>query len=204
MAKLYFRYGTVGCAKTLNLLAVAHNYDRQDKRAVVIKPAEDVRFGAETIASRAGLERPADFVVKRDSRLDPTDFADSHCVLVDEAQFLSVEVVEQMRELTRKLDLPIICYGLRTDFRGTLFEGSRRLLELADSIEEVKTTCAYCNRKATMNLKSIDGEPTLAGPSKELGCEELYQSVCYAHYREKLGIESAEDARRAEERENSR
>ena len=107
-------------------------------------------------------------------------------MLVDEAQFLSASVVDELRELTLRKELPVICYGLRTDFRSALFEGSRRLLELADSIEEIKTTCAYCNSKAILNLKSLDGEPTLDGPSTELGCEELYLPVCYRHYRERL------------------
>ena len=187
MAKLYFRHGPVGCAKTLNLLAVAYNYERQGKRALVLKPATDVRFDPLKVASRAGLERQADLLLEDDTRLCFDFFEDCHCVLVDEAQFLSASVVEQLRELTLRKELPVICYGLRTDFRSDLFEGSRRLLELADSIEEIKTTCAYCNSKAILNLKSLDGEPTLDGPSTELGCEELYLPVCYRHYRERLG-----------------
>jgi thymidine kinase len=109
-------------------------------------------------------------------------------VLVDEAQFLTPEQVDELRDLTQKAAVPVICYGLRTDFRSALFEGSRRLLEVADSIEEVKTTCAFCNRKAVLNLKSVGGAPTLAGPSRQLGAEELYLPVCYAHYTSKLGI----------------
>jgi thymidine kinase len=199
MAKLYFRYGTVGCAKTLNLLAVADNYERQGKRALVLKPAADVRFGARRVASRAGLERDADLLLEDDTRLAFEFFDGCHCVLVDEAQFLSPSVIEQLRELTLAKDLPVICYGLRTDFRSVLFDGSRRLLELADSVEEVKTTCAYCNSKAILNLKSVDGEPILDGPSTELGCEELYVPVCYRHYREKLGDEAARRARESVE-----
>ena len=97
--------------------------------------------------------------------------------------------MEQLRDLTLKAGVPVICYGLRTDFRSKLFEGSRRLMEVADSIEEVKTTCAFCNRKAVLNLKSVDGVPTLEGPSKQLGAEELYLPVCYDHYTSKLGLE---------------
>ncbi|MGE3166143.1 MAG: thymidine kinase [Planctomycetota bacterium] len=190
MAKLYFRYGTVGSAKTLNLLAVAHNYERQGKACVVIKPSFDTRFGADEVVSRAGLSRAAHITVQDDTQLDLDRISGSQCVLVDEAQFLSPSVVDQLREVTRKLDIPVICYGLRTDFRTHLFPGSRRLIELADTVEEVKTTCAFCNRKAIFNLKSLGGQATLAGPSKQLGAEELYQPTCYIHYVEKLGLET--------------
>lgn len=189
MAKLYFRYGAVSSAKTMNLLAVAHNYERQGKGVMVLKPAFDTRFGEEDVVSRAGIDRRANRTVQDDTELDFTEFEGSDCVLVDEAQFLSAAVIDQLREVTRRLGIPVICYGLRTDFRTHLFEGSRRLMELADSIEEIKTTCAFCNRKALLNLKHLDGVATLVGPSKQLGAEELYQPVCYAHYMEKLQLE---------------
>jgi thymidine kinase len=192
MAKLYFRHGTVGSAKTLNLLAVAHNYERQGKRVKVLKPAFDDRFGASRVASRAGLDRDADLLLKEDTRIEPAAFEGCHCVLVDEAQFLSARIVDQLRDLTRAASVPVICYGLRTDFRSRLFEGSRRLLEVADSIEEVKTTCAFCNRKAVFNLRSVDGVPTLSGPTRLLGAEELYLPVCYRHYTERLGLVDAD------------
>jgi thymidine kinase len=186
MAKLYFRHGTVGSAKTLNLLAVVHNYQQQDKRAFLIKPELDRRFGQEAVRSRAGLEKPADLLVRPDSVLDPALFAGVDCILVDEAQFLSAALVEQLRAISRDHGIPVICYGLRTDFRTRLFEGSQRLLELADSIEEVKTTCYFCNRKAVFNLKMLDGTPTLAGPVIDLGAEEKYLPVCARCYHAKL------------------
>lgn len=186
MSKLYFRYGTVGSAKTLNLLAVAHNYMQQGKKVTLVKPALDVRFGRESIRSRAGLDKPADLLVEPDTRLDPADFAGVDCVLVDEAQFLSPALVEQLRGITRNPGRPVICYGLRTDFRGRLFAGAARLMELADSIEEIKTTCAYCNRKAILNLKLLDGQATLQGPTVDLGAEEKYLPVCWGCYEEKL------------------
>ncbi len=192
MAKLYFRYGTVGSAKTLNLLAVAHNYERQGKRVIVLKPAVDTRFGASRVASRAGLDRQADLLLEPETGLPTTLFDSCHCILVDEAQFVSAFVIDQLREITAARDIPVICYGLRNDFRTRLFEGSRRLLELADSIEELKTTCAYCNRKAVFNLKSVDGKPTLDGPSQTLGCEELYLPACHTHYVEKLGLSAGQ------------
>ena len=184
MAKLYFRHGPGGSAKTLNLLAVAHNYERQGKRVHVLKPSFDTRFGAEEVASRAGLKRTAHQLISEETELDPADFHDCHCILVDEAQFLAPRHVDQLRDITRIANCPVICYGLRTDFRTELFPGSRRLLELADSIEEVKTTCAFCNKKALLNLKLVDGRADLDGPSAQLGAEETYQPVCFAHYLE--------------------
>ncbi|HYX32218.1 MAG TPA: thymidine kinase [Oligoflexus sp.] len=178
MAKLYFRYGTVGSAKTLNLLAVAHAYQQQDKRVFLIKPRMDTRFGAGVIRSRAGLTRDADLLVDDKSQLELSVLRGYHCVLVDEAQFLTPHVIEQLRQVTRLLDVPVICYGLRTDFRTQLFPGAQRLMELADALEEIKTTCAFCNKKAVFNLKLLGGKPTLAGPTVELGAEEKYLPSC--------------------------
>jgi len=189
MAKLYFRYGAVSSAKTLNLLATAHTYKAQGKRVVVLKPALDTRFGANSVASRAGLDRDADLLLEHTTVLPTALFADCHCVLVDECQFVSAFVIDQLRQIATLQNVPVIAYGLRTDFRSQLFEGSKRLFEVADSIEEVKTTCTFCNKKATFNLKSADGVPTLEGPQRTLGCEELYLPVCSAHFGSKLGLE---------------
>lgn len=186
MAKLYFRYGTVGSAKTLNLLAVAHNYTLQHKRPFLIKPELDVRFGRQAVRSRAGLERPADLLVRADTELSPELFQGVDCVLVDEAQFLSVALVDRLRWISEELNVPVICYGLRTDFRTGLFEGARRLLEVADAIEEIKTTCSFCNSKAVFNLKLADGRPTVSGPTIDLGSEEKYLPTCARCYRRKL------------------
>jgi len=182
MAKLYFRHGTVGSAKTLNLLAVAHNYRQQNKRVKLIKPSLDTRFGAGTIRSRAGLDCEADLLVHADTRLNDDDFRGLQCALVDEAQFVSPAVIDQLRRITLELEVPVICYGLRTDFRGHLFDGARRLFEMADTIEEVKTTCAFCNRKAIMNLKHTNGVATVEGPSVDLGAEEKYFPACWRCY----------------------
>lgn len=182
MAKLYFRHGTVGSAKTLNLLAVAHSYRQQGKWVVLLKPKIDTRFGSENIRSRAGLETTADILVDADTDLLGLKWEGVNCVLVDEVQFLSARHIEQLRKLTLIEDLPVICYGLRTDFKSHLFEGSLRLMELADSIEEVKATCHYCNRKSIMNLKHVNGQAVVEGPSIEMGAEEKYYPVCYKCY----------------------
>jgi thymidine kinase len=182
VAKLYFRYGTMDSAKTMNLLAVAHNYRKQGKRVVLVKPRLDDRFGAEQIESRSGLGAAADRLVGAGERLDPADFEGLDCVLVDEAQFLAPEVVEDLRRISVRPGVPVICYGLRTDFMTRLFPGSQRLLELADAIEEVKVTCQYCGKKATCNLRLIDGVPATEGPQIQLGADETYAPVCWAHY----------------------
>ena len=189
MAKLYFRHGTVGSAKTLNLLAVAHNYERQGKKVIVIKPGFDDRFGEREVTSRAGLHREAHIILSASKRLDPADFKGVQCVLVDEVQFLTAAHIEQLRDIADQIEVPVICYGLRTDFRSRLFDGSRRLMELADSIEELKTTCHRCNRKAIFNLKCIDGVAMLDGPSKQVGGDETFQPVCSKHFVDALGLE---------------
>ena len=188
MAKLYFRYGAVSSAKTMNLLAVAYNYKQQGKRVLLLKPALDSRFGAEKIKSRAGLEQEADILVQPNTRISSESLVGISCVLVDEAQFLSTQIINQFREIAVHKNIPVICYGLRADFRSQLFEGSKRLLELADTIEEVKTTCAFCNKKATMNLKHSNGVATIEGPSVDLGAEEKYFPACYGCYHEQLKV----------------
>jgi len=186
MAKLYFRYGTMDSAKTLNLLAVAHNYRKQGKRVVLAKPALDDRFGDREIASRSGLRAEADLVLQPDTVISLDAWRGLDCVLVDEAQFLSPQVVDQLRIITLKLDLPVICYGLRTDFGTRGFPGALRLLEVADSIEEVKVTCQYCGSKAVFNLRTAGGEAVVEGEQIALGDEE-YVPVCWRHYVERVG-----------------
>ena len=180
MAKLYFRYGVVGSAKTLNLLAVAHNYMQQGKKALLVKPAIDTRFGPKIIGTRAGLSKPADIIVPEHGDFVFPEIKNVSCVLVDEAQFLPVPAVESLHAIAHKSEnaVPVICYGLRTDFRLELFPAAKRLLELADTIEEIKTTCADCDRKAVFNLKLKDNQPILDGPTIELGFEETYIPVC--------------------------
>jgi thymidine kinase len=197
VAKLYFRYGTMDSAKSMNLLAVAHNYRKQGKQVLLVKPRLDTRFGATKISSRCGLEAEADMMVDADTVLDPRDFAGLDCVLVDEAQFLAPSVIEDLRRITVEPGVPVICYGLRTDFQTKLFPGAQRLMELADRIEEVKVTCQYCAKKAICNLRFVNGSPTVVGPQIQLGADEPpkgisssddsgahYAPVCWAHYDE--------------------
>jgi thymidine kinase len=186
MAKLYFRYGTVGSAKTLNLLAVAHNYRQQGKSILLLKPELDVRFGKASIKSRAGLEMTADILVAPDTQLLAMHWEGVDCILVDEAQFLSAFHIEELRKITLVKEIPVICYGLRTDFRTRLFEGSLRLMELADSIEEVKATCHYCTKKSMANIKHVGGRAVLDGPTVQLGAEERYFPACFKCYSKQI------------------
>jgi len=175
-------------AKTLNLLATAHTYEVQGKKVKVMKPKMDTRFGAGNVKSRAGLNREADVLLTEDSTFPAKSLEGVHCVVVDEAQFLHPTVIERLREVATTLQIPVICYGLRTDFRSRLFPGSKRLMELADTIEEVKTTCSFCNRKAIFNLKSVDGKETMEGPTVCLGGEEMYVPSCYQHFCERIAL----------------
>jgi thymidine kinase len=185
MAKLYFRHGTVGSAKTLNLLATAHNYRQQGKEVLLVKPELDTRFGQNIIKTRAGLEMKADVLAPPAGLIQFPALDDIACVLVDEAQFLFPDAIDQLHRIAHAAvapespgGIPVICYGLRTDFRTRAFPAAQRLFELADSIEEIKTICHYCLRKAVFNLKLVDGKPTKFGPSVELGCEEKYLPSC--------------------------
>lgn len=182
MPKLYFRHGAVSSAKSLNLLAVAHSYKAQGKKVILMKPAMDDRFGKDVIKSRAGLEQEADVLIHGGTDLLSMSPGDCHCVLVDESQFLSPFHIDQLRAITEQWRVPVICYGLRTDFRTHLFPGSKRLMELADSVEEVKTTCFFCNKKAIFNLKHVDGVADVEGPAVQLGAEEKYFPACYLCY----------------------
>ena len=192
MAKLYFRHGTMSSGKTLNLLAVAHNYEQKGERIVVIRPRLDERFGAETVASRVGIRREADLLVDDDTVLDRKALAGAACILVDEAQFLSAAVVDQLRDVTWDMDIPVIAYGLRTDFRTRAFPGSARLLEVADAIEEVKTVCHFCNRKAIFNLRISASGAVVDGPQIELGADDRYRPVCGPCYRDHTGSGTAD------------
>jgi len=195
MAKLYFRYGTVGSAKTLNLLAVAHNYKQQGRDVLLIKPAMDTRFSVTGIKARAGLEMPADILAPDTGKIEMPALDGVACILVDEAQFLSVEAIDQLHAISHAqvapeapYGIPVICYGLRADFRLQAFPAAARLFELADTIEEIKTTCVDCNRKAVFNLKLCDGVPVLDGPSIELGAEEKYLPVCSRCYADRHSL----------------
>jgi thymidine kinase len=200
MAKLYFRYGTMGSAKTLNLLATAHSYRTQDKKVCLAKPALDTRFGNRVVRSRSGLELEADVLIDQKTRFSYEQLKNLHCILIDEAQFLSADFVDHLREVASFHDVPVICYGLRGDFRTHLFEGSKRLLELADQIEEIKSTCQDCNKKAVFNLRLQNGKPTREGSEIQLGGDETYVPVCHSCYARRLDMDLTKGTDRTTER----
>lgn len=185
MPKLYFRYGVMNSSKSANLLMVAWNYRLQCRKVLLVKSIVEDRFGMNIIRSRAmGSGVEADLIIDQEwSAFEKVETDGLACVLVDEAQFLSEKNVDALRELAKRV--PVICYGLRTDYRTRLFEGSKRLLEVADVIEEIKNVCVNCDRKAIINAKFCikeNGDKVILrnGPSDlDLGAEEKYQPMCW-------------------------
>ena len=181
MAKLYFRYGVMGSSKTANALMVRYNYEERGQDALLVKPAVDQRDGARFVASRAGLSH--DCIYFSDlMEMTPRELKPYACIIVDEAQFLSKEEVHYLVHLVDELDIPVMCYGLRADFKGDLFPGSRELLVMADKIEEVKTVC-WCGKKATCNARfDRDGNVLREGEQVVLGANDQYIGLCRRHW----------------------
>ena len=191
MAKLYFYYSAMNAGKTTTLLQSSHNYAERGMETLVLKPRVDGREGTGRIRSRIGLEAKAINFGYSDDLLQmiigrvTQDSLD--CVLVDEAQFLSVSQVKQLTDVVDRLNIPVLTYGLRTDFRGELFEGSQQLLALADELREIKTVC-HCGRKAIMTVRlDNDGKPIQAGEQIQIGGNEHYVSMCRLHFKESRG-----------------
>ena len=178
MAKLYFRYGAMGSSKTANAIMVQYNYHERGQNALLIKPSLDNRDGERIVGSRSGLSAPCVYM----EDIDSIDVSLYNCIIVDEAQFLKKEQVEKLIHIVDDLNIPVICYGLRADFRGELFEGSTWLLAWADTIEEIKTVC-WCGRKATYNARVVDGRVTKSGEQIVLGGNESYVALCRRHWR---------------------
>ncbi len=187
MSKLYFRYSAMGAGKSLDLLKVAYNYEERGMKVVLFNSQLDTRFETGCIASRTGIKMKSFLFSTTTNFYDHVkeNYFDKDvkisCILLDEAQFLKKEQVEQLRLITNDLDIPIICYGLRTDFRTNLFEGSMWLLAWADEIEELKTIC-WCGKKATMNARVIDGKVIKEGEQIMIGGNESYVALCQKHF----------------------
>ena len=164
MSKLYFRYGAMGSGKTIDLLKVAYNYEERGQKVLIFTSALDDRYGVGKITTRVGLQRDA-IIISRDFNIykyvkDLNQKVD--CILVDECSFLTKKQVYELGDIVDYLDIPVICYGLRSDFRMELFEGSKHLMEIADKIEEIKTICE-CGAKATINMRFVDGKAITNG-----------------------------------------
>jgi len=196
MAKLYFYYSAMNAGKTTTLLQSAHNYRERGMRVLILTPRLNFRDGSGTVASRIGLSAQG-VAFDSDQDLDElvrTDIAAHgplHCVLVDEAQFLRKPQVWQLSEVVDALRIPVLCYGLRTDFQGELFEGSQYLLAWADEITEIKTIC-HSGKKATMTVRvDAQGRAVQDGPQVEIGGNERYLSVSRAEYKRVMRGEGA-------------
>ena len=177
MAKLYFRYSAMNAGKSTALLQVAHNYEEQGQTVALFTAAVDDRYGLAKVTSRLGVSRTAEVFEANTSfqEILPDKVA---CILVDEAQFLQPEQVEELHRIAHLQSIPVICYGLRSDFLGRPFPGSSALLTLADDLEEVKTIFA-CGRKASMNMRVTEtGQRVTCGSQVEIGGNNRYRSVC--------------------------
>jgi len=177
MAKLYFRYGAMGSSKTANAIMVQYNYHERGQNALMIKPRLDNRDGERIVGSRSGLSAPCIYM----EEIDTVDISTYNCIIVDEAQFLKKEQVQRLADIADNMNIPVICYGLRADFQGNLFEGSTWLMAWADTIEEIKTVC-WCGRKATYNARVVDGKVARQGEQIVLGGNESYVALCRKHW----------------------
>ncbi len=179
MAKLYFKYGAMGSSKTAQALITKFNYEERDMTVWLIKPSADTRDGADIIRSRIGLEANAE-VISPDTNI--IDAFESHgrtdVIISDEANFFTPKQIDQLREIVDEMDVPVLCFGLRTDFLTHTFPGSQRLLELADSITEIKTICS-CGSKAVVNARIADGRIVTEGSQVFLGGNESYVAMCH-------------------------
>lgn len=178
MAKLYFRYGAMNCGKTTSLLQVAHNYEERGMNILLVKPEVDNK-GNNEVVSRLGVSRKVDILLKSNDNIVSCIKKIPNAIIVDEAQFLTATQVDELYNITKIYNIPVLCYGLRTDFQMKGFSGSTRLLEIADDIEELKTICR-CGKKATQNLRIINGVPTFSGNQIEIDNQAnvKYESVC--------------------------
>jgi thymidine kinase len=182
MAKLYFYYGAMGSSKTANALMVAYNYSERGQKTLLAKTNIDTRDGSHTIRSRIGLERNcillSDLCAMKDEEIREYD-----AVIVDEIQFASKEQIDHLAYIVDYLEVPVLCYGLRTDFQLNLFEGSERLLAIADEIKEVKTMC-WCGHKATCNARYNRNGIVREGSQVMLGANDEYIALCRKHFLE--------------------
>lgn len=182
MAQLYFRYSTMGAGKSIEVLKIAYNYTEQGKKVTLFAPAIDDRYGVGKITSRIGIQQDAIPVYKDTELFDIVEKDKPNCVLVDEGQFLTRAQVLELTKVVDGLNIPVIVYGLKNDFKNDFFEGSAALLLFADKIEEVKTVCWYCDRKATMVLRLENNRPVYTGKQIVIGGNECYKPVCRKHY----------------------
>ena len=185
MAKLYFIYGAMGSGKTIDLLKTAYNYEERGQHVLIFTSKIDDRFGIGKVTTRVGLQHEAvaiyedmdiyQYVLKYPQKID--------CILVDEVNFLKAKHIDSLSDIVDFLGIPVMCYGLRSDFKTNLFEGSKRLFEIADNIVEIKTICE-CGKKATINMRIADGKVVTEGEKILVGGNESYKAVCRRCYKD--------------------
>ncbi len=185
MAKLHFRYGTTGSGKTLDLLKVAYNYEENNMTTLILTSKIDDRYGHNLVKSRAGLEREAIGVGEKDDIYDIVEYKQSimseviSCILVDEVQFFTKKHILQLAKIVDELNIPVICYGLRADFKQDPFGSTKYLMAIADDLEEMKTICSHCGKKkATISARFVDGKVVDEGSQIEIGGNEKYRPLC--------------------------
>ena len=189
MAKLYFKYGAMGSSKSAQALITQFNYEELGMSVWLIKPSVDDRDGADIIRSRIGLQRTAQVIAPEDNILEKFPGAD--VIIADEAQFFTPEQIEQLRQIVDEQNLPVLCFGLRTDFLTHFFPGAMRLMELADSITEIKTVCA-CGSKATVNARIDEtGKIVTSGGQILLGGNDSYVAMCHRCWVRKIREQQA-------------
>lgn len=181
MAKLYFKYGAMGSSKTANALMVRFNFEERGQQALLVKPRLDTRDGEHLVVSRIGLTYPCIYFDEL-RQLSVMELQQTACVIVDEAQFLTKEEVHYLVYLVDELEISVICYGLRSDFKGELFPGSEELLVMADTLEEIKSTC-WCGKKAAFNARFDEhGQVVKEGVQVLLGANDKYIGLCRKHW----------------------
>ena len=184
MAKLYFKYGAMGSSKTAQALITKYNYEENDLKVWLIKPSADTRDGVQTLRSRIGLEAEVDVIapdVDIYARFLGSKVRFCNVIICDECQFLTEKQIDQLRAIVDEHNIPVMCFGLRTDFQTHLFPGSRRLMEVADTIQEIKTICD-CGAKATVNARVNDGYIVTEGAQVVLGGNDCYIAMCHKCY----------------------
>ena len=184
MAKFYFKYGAMGSSKTAQALITKYNYEENDLNVWLIKPSADIRDGATILRSRIGLEAECEVIapaVDIRARFLGSKVRKCDVIIADEAQFFTEAQIDQLRAIVDSHNIPVICFGLRTDFQTRLFPGSRRLMEVADTIQEIKTICD-CGAKATVNARISDGYIVTEGAQVVLGGNDCYIALCHRCY----------------------
>ena len=191
MAKLYFKYGAMGSSKTAQALITKFNYEERGMRVWLIKPATDNRDGCSRISSRVGLSAECTPIYENDDIFNIFEKYHTYAnvIIADESQFFTEKQVDQLRHIVNGKDIPVLCFGLRTDFKTKLFPGSHRLFEIADTISEIKTMCA-CGRKATVNARISGGKIVTDGEQIMIGGDESYLAMCHECYEKRIEREN--------------